>query len=132
MVQRLVIILPVLALSISLGTVFGSWPAEAQQATITPEERKACEDLRAYMEKFKALVRQSQGKERDSGITELKKGFGPKLDKLPAQAKTELAEWEKSCTRLYDAPASEEDQHAEAIAKNFGIMRQICGGALKP
>jgi hypothetical protein len=131
-VQRLVTILIALALAVSLGTDFGSGRAEAQQATITPEERKACEDLRTYMDKFKALVRQSQGKERDSGIIELKKDFGPRLVKLPGQAKTELAEWEKSCTRLFDAPASEEDQHAEAVAKNFGIMRQICGGTLKP
>ncbi len=133
MLQKLVIMLTLVALSVSFGTVLGSDRAEAQQAaTIAPEERKACEDLRVYMDKFKTLARQSQGKDRDSRIAELKTEFSPKLDKLPEQAKAELGDWEKSCILLYDGPASDEDTHAEAIAKNFGIMRQACGGALKP
>ena len=132
MLQRLVIILALLALSASFSTILGSDTVEAQQAAFAPEERKACEDLRSYMDKFKALARQSQGKDRDRGMAELKKEYGTKLDKLPGQAKTELVDWEKSCILLYDAPASEEDQHAEAMAKNLGIMRQACGGALKP
>ena len=133
MLQRLVIILALLVLSVSFGTILGSDAAEAQQAAaVAPEERKACEDLRSYMDKFKALARQSQGKDRDRGMAELKKEYSAKLDKLPGQAKTELVDWEKSCILLYDAPASEEDRHAEAMAKNLGIMRQACGGALKP
>lgn len=101
-------------------------------AALPPEEKKACEELKGYLNKYKAAIVHSRDAERDRRIADLKKQYSGTLDKLPGAAKAELATWERRCTLVYDTVTGEMEKREEDLAVSFGILFQACRGALKP
>jgi len=118
---------------LTLWWVMGNGQVRAQgAASLPPEEKKACEELKGYLDKYKAAIVQSRGPEREQRIADLKKQFAGTFDKLPGPAKAELATWEKRCALVYDTVTGEMEKREVDLAVSFGILFQACRGALKP
>ncbi len=101
-------------------------------ASLPPDEKKACEELKGYLDKYKAAIVQSRGAEREQRLADLKKQYSGTLEKLPASAKAELPTWERRSTLVYDSVSGEIEKREEDLAISFGILLQACRGALKP
>ena len=120
---------------ICLVTVYGfvgDGLSLAQGVIITPGEKKACQDLKGYMDKYKSAILKSRGDERERRITDLKKEYAATLDALPSKSKAEMGNWEKLTTLMIDASSGDPEKREEDQAASFGIIFQACGGALRP
>jgi hypothetical protein len=132
MMKQLTLLFVVLALSVTTYVNCQDDKRDAGRIAISSQERMSCEALKGYMDKYKSILRQSQGVDRERRIADLKAEYRSTVDKLPARAKSELGTWEQRCAILFDMPTGDTEKKEEELAVSFGVLYQACGGTLRP